>query len=392
MKNLIENFKYYILILPLFVFVALFFLLPLLTVTTESVSDPIMANSFPHTTQELKNWNGIDKPARDTELAFMRDLSAVKDDQVMGEVVRRLNSNQAGFRTLMSKTISAVELAKQQHLDFPLLEHIDKRWDSVIYWRAISKSLPRYTDQFLLASIDYKRSPSGNIIAMPDGQSANLAIMWKTIWVSALVVFFCIVIGFPYSLIMVSVHGWKRQVLLFAVLLPLWTSLLVRTSAWYVILQDTGLINSGLIKIGLIDQPIHLLFNRVGVIIAMVHVLLPFMVLPIYGVLLTIPKNLMPAAESLGASPLRAFIHVMFPLSLRGIASGGLLVFISAIGYYITPALIGGAGDQMISSIIAFYALNSANWNMASALGVILLFATLVLYAFYSFVSNDKKI
>ena len=184
-------------------------------------------------------------------------------------------------------------------------------------------------------------------------------------------------------MLVASSTGWRRQLLLAAVLLPLWTSLLVRTTAWYILLQDQGLINSALSALGLIGKPLPLLFNRTGVIIAMTHVLLPFMVLPIYSVLISIPRNLMPAAASLGAGPIRAFIYVLFPLTLRGIASGALLVFMAALGYYITPALIGGPKDQMISSVIAFYATGSANWGMAGALGIVLLAATLVLYGIY---------
>ena len=175
-----------------------------------------------------------------------------------------------------------------------------------------------------------------------------------------------------------------------AVLLPLWTSLLVRTAAWFILLQDQGLINDALQGIGLINEPLHLIFNRVGVVISMTHVLLPFMVLPIYSVLKTIPGNLMPAASSLGAAPWKAFLKVLLPLSFRGILSGMLLVFMTSIGYYITPALIGGAGDQMISSIIAYYATGAANWGMAGALGVILLVVCLVLFTVYERITTDN--
>ena len=164
----------------------------------------------------------------------------------------------------------------------------------------------------------------------------------------------------------------------------------MRTAAWFILLQDNGLINATLMAAGLTSAPIPLIFNRLGVVIAMVHVLLPFMVLPIFSVLIAIPKNLMPAAASLGAHPLRAFLRVLLPLSLRGIVSGALLVFMSAIGYYITPALIGGPRDQLISSVIAFYATGTANWGMAGALGLVLLAATLVLYAVYGRLSSDR--
>jgi len=168
-----------------------------------------------------------------------------------------------------------------------------------------------------------------------------------------------------------------------AVLLPLWTSVLVRTYAWVVLLQKNGVINQSLLSLGITSEPLKLLYTEVAVVVAMSHVLLPFMVLPIYSVLISIPRNLMPAAASLGAGPVRSFIYVLFPLTLRGIASGALLVFMAALGYYITPALIGGPKDQMISSVIAFYATGSANWGMAGALGIVLLAATLVLYGIY---------
>ena len=221
-------------------------------------------------------------------------------------------------------------------------------------------------------------------------QSVNRVIMLRTFAISGLVTLACVAIGFPYALVMASTSGWRRDLLLAAVLLPLWTSLLVRTAAWFILLQEQGLINDLLRALGLTEEPVRLIFNRAGVIIAMTHVLLPFMVLPIYSTLITIPRNLMPAAASLGAHPLRAFVRVLLPLSLRGVASGCLLVFISAIGYYITPALIGGPGDQMISSIIAFYALGSANWGMAGALGVVLLVATLLLYSVYARLSAER--
>ncbi|MBB5577210.1 ABC-type spermidine/putrescine transport system permease subunit I [Rhizobium paranaense] len=215
-------------------------------------------------------------------------------------------------------------------------------------------------------------------------KSVNKTILLRTLGVSMTVTIVCALLGLPYAMLAASVDGWKRQLVLAAVLLPLWTSLLVRTAAWFILLQDNGLINSILIWFGLTSGPIHLIFNRLGVIIAMTHVLLPFMVLPIYSVLLTIPRNLMHAAASLGAPPWRAFFRVLLPLAMRGVVSGSLLVFMTAIGYYITPALIGGAQDQMISSVIAYYAINPANWGMAGALGAILLLSTILLYGIYN--------
>ena len=324
-------------------------------------------------------------PTPEMKVAIVEDLKAATDTQAVGDMVRRLNSAQSGFRTLMSKTIRAIEDG-----DMPAdLAEVDRRWDQPRYWQAIAGALSPYTDRHLLAAVDLKRDAAGEVVSMADEASANRVIMLRTFWIAALVTIACALIGFPYAMLIAAAEGWKRNLLLAAVLLPLWTSLLVRTAAWFVILQEKGLINDLLLGLGIVGAPVPMIFNRLGVVIAMTHVLLPFMVLPIYSVLIAIPRNLVPAAASLGANPLRAFLRVVFPLAFRGLASGALLVFMTAIGYYITPALIGGPGDQMISSVIAFYATGSANWGMAGALGLVLLVVTLLLYAVYGRLSAD---
>jgi len=178
------------------------------------------------------------------------------------------------------------------------------------------------------------------------------------------------------------------------VLLPFWTSLLVRTTAWVVVLQSGGVINSLLGWLGLIDpaHPVELIHNRIGVLIAMTHILLPFMVLPIFSVMKSIPPNYMRAAASLGAPPLSAFLRVYLPLSLPGVSAGGLLVFILALGYYITPALVGGAQDQMLSYFIAYFASQVTNWGMAAALSATLLVLVLILYAVYHRIVGIDKL
>ncbi|SFH33349.1 MULTISPECIES: ABC transporter permease [unclassified Ensifer] len=376
-----------LLLAPLLFFLIGFFLWPLFSMMAQSVSDPAVLRLLPRSAEVLADWDRKSPPTTPMQMALMEDLKSVDDDQALGDMVRRLNSARSGFRTLMGKTTSALKDTANPPAD---LVSIDKRWEKPEFWLAIADALSPYTDRNLLAAVDLGRNAAGDIEHLPPDQSVNAVILMRTFWIAALVTFACACIGFPYAIIAASLEGWKRDLMLGAVLLPLWTSLLVRTAAWFLLLQEQGLINDLLRAIGLIDAPLTLIFNRTGVIIAMTHVLLPFMVLPIYSVLITIPKNLMPAAASLGARPLRAFLRVLLPLSLRGVASGALLVFISAIGYYITPALIGGPGDQMISSIIAFYATGSANWGMAGALGVVLLVATLLLYSVYSRLSSDE--
>lgn len=376
------------LIAPLLAFIALFFLWPLIAMTSVAISDPTVARALPATAEIAGDWEDrTTLPPPELQAALVADLRALTDQQQLGDVTRRLNSAQAGFRTLMGKTVSAV-----RDTDGPVdLAAVDKRWANPAFWRAVAVAAgSTTTDRYLLAAVDLGRNAAGDIIALPEGASANRTILIRTFVVAATVTLGCLAIGLPFAMLAAAVTGWKRQLLLAAVLLPLWTSLLVRTAAWFILLQDNGLINATLMAIGLTDGPIPLIFNRLGVVIAMVHVLLPFMVLPIFSVLLSIPKSLMPAAASLGANPVRAFLRVLLPLSLRGIVSGSLLVFMSAIGYYITPALIGGPRDQLISSVIAFYATGTANWGMAGALGLVLLSATLVLYAAYGRLSADR--
>ncbi|WP_257169859.1 ABC transporter permease [Bradyrhizobium sp. SRS-191] len=364
-----------------------FFVVPLVTMMKSAVSDPVATEALPRTARALSGWDRTGAPPASAQAAFADDIRALKNDEQFGDLVRRLNSAQSGFRSLLGKTRRALDGNGATDL-----ASVDARWGETSYWVTIAEAVASpWTDKNLLAAVDLERNASGGIAAMPEGASANRLIMIRTFVTSALVTLACILIGLPYAMVAASVEGWRRQVLLGAVLLPLWTSLLVRTAAWYVVLQDNGLINATLKGLGLTAGPVPLMFNRLGVVIAMTHVLLPFMVLPIFSVLIAIPRNLMPAAASLGAHPLRAFFHVLLPLSMRGVVSGALLVFMAALGYYITPALIGGANDQMISSVIAYYATGAANWGMAGALGLVLLAMTILLYAIYMRLTVEEQ-
>lgn len=375
-----------LLIMPLALFLGIFFIWPLWTMVSVAVRDDAMAGALPRTAAIIGEWDGVAPPTAEIQGAFMADLNGT-DNATLGPAVRRLNSAVSGFRTLMSKTQRA---ARDYTPDTPVdMVAIDARWGDPAYWTAIQNAASPYTDRNLLAALDLTRDDAGEISSLPAGSSANRLIIWRTFSIAAIITLACIAIGLPYAMVAASVTGWKRNLLLLAVLLPLWTSLLVRTAAWFILLQDQGLINQALTGLGLIDGPLPLIFNRAGVIVAMTHVLLPFMVLPIFSVITAIPANLMPAAASMGASPFRAFLRVLLPLSLPGVLSGSLLVFMVAIGYYITPALVGGPNDQMISSIIAFYALQTANWGMAGALGIILLVVTTLLYLVYNRLSRN---
>jgi putative spermidine/putrescine transport system permease protein len=386
-SDVVQRLTSLLLLAPLLAFMLVFFVVPLVTMMSSAVSDPVATNALPQTARALAGWDRSTVPTAAQQAALVADIRALTNDEQFGDLVRRLNSAQSGFRSLLGKTRRAIDGASDLQLGT-----IDPRWSDLSYWRTIGDAVAsRWTDTNLLAAVDLERNAAGAVVAMPEGASANRLILIRTFVTSAIVTLACVAIGLPFAMVAASVQGWRRQALLGAVLLPLWTSLLVRTAAWYIVLQDNGLINATLKGLGIIPGPIPLMFNRLGVVIAMTHVLLPFMVLPIFSVLIAIPKNLMPAAASLGAHPLRAFFHVLLPLSMRGVVSGALLVFMAALGYYITPALIGGANDQMISSVIAYYATAAANWGMAGALGLVLLAMTVLLYAVYIRLASDGE-
>jgi putative spermidine/putrescine transport system permease protein len=265
---------------------------------------------------------------------------------------------------------------------------ISKKWGDREVWVTFKEVGKRYTDSFFLKALDMSRDWQGKIVPEPENRQlyflTGLDSVWaRTFWISALVTVFCVLLGYPVAYLLANLPLRTSNLLMILVLLPFWTSLLVRTTAWIVVLQTQGVLNDLLIFLNVIDERIQLIFNRFGVLVAMTHILLPFMILPIYSVMKNIPPSYERAARSLGATPWTAFWRVYFPQSLAGIGAGGLLVFILALGYYITPALVGGPTDQMVSYFIADHTNRSLNWGLASALGGFLLVGVLVVYVLY---------
>jgi putative spermidine/putrescine transport system permease protein/spermidine/putrescine transport system permease protein len=203
-----------------------------------------------------------------------------------------------------------------------------------------------------------------------------------TFQVSILTTLIYILIGYPLAYFLAILPSRLAGFFMLAVLLPFWTSLLVRTYAWLVLLQKNGILNDFAISAGLWDEPIKLVHNLTGTLIGMAHIMLPFLVLPLYGSMRKIERDMMHAAANLGASPIQAFWKVYFPLSLSGMVAGSLIVFVLCLGFYVTPAVLGGGRVVMVATQITAILENQFNWGAASALGVVLLLATLViLYA-----------
>jgi putative spermidine/putrescine transport system permease protein len=271
------------------------------------------------------------------------------------------------------------------------LVSLDPRWGETETWGAMKRAIGPWTDFYLLAAVDLKRDATGAIAKVPEERAIFTTVFVRTFWISLIVAAVCAALGYPVAYLLATQPPAVTNLLLILILLPFWTSVMVRTAAWVVLLQSEGLVNQTLGWAGLIGEPLKLIYNRVGVVIAMVHVLLPFMVLPLYSVMKGINGNTVRAAVSLGAHPFVAFARVYFPQTLPGVVAGTLLVFISAIGYYITPAIVGGADDQMISFFIAFYTNQTLNWGLAAALGTALLGATLLLYFVYARLAGGAK-
>jgi putative spermidine/putrescine transport system permease protein len=380
----IEQLKALGLIAPLLLFLCAVFVVPIVLLLTRSIDNREVPATLTRTAQAMSSWDGAALPAPDVFAALLADLEAAPRGTV-AELAKRLNYYQSGLRSLVLKSARSAAMVEGADAKQKLLQ-IDDRWSELATWQIIKRALPAYTDFYLLAALDLRRDPGDSLERAKDDNAIYVDVIARTFYVSLSVTLICLVLGYPLAYLISSTSPRYAGLLLILVLLPFWTSLLVRTTAWVVVLQERGIVNTLLVWLGLIDaaHPLALIHNRVGVLIAMTHILLPFMVLPIYSVMKGIPPAYMRAAASLGAPPAHAFLKVYVPLTLPGISAGCLLVFILALGYYITPALVGGPRDQMMSYFIAYFANQVTNWGMAAALSVILLVLVLILYGVYS--------
>ena len=354
------------------------------------VMDTDIPRILPRVSAELARWDGTELPPEAAYAALIADIRAARDAGTLASAATRLNYDVAGFRSLMFATGRALPAELTVSARETLLA-IDPKWGGRETWMALRRAVGPITDFYLLAALDMRHDASNAIVGAPPEQAVFRNVLGRTLWISTLVTLVCLLLGYPVAFFIAQQPPSRASLLLFLVLLPFWTSLLVRTVAWVVLLQREGILNNLLLSLGLIADPIRMIFNRFAVYVAMVHVLLPFMVLPLYAVMKGISPSYVRAASSLGAPPAIAFRRVYLPQTLPGVAAGCLIVFIQALGYYITPALVGGADDQMISYFIAFYASKTVNWGMAAALSIMLVAATLALYAVYNRLVGIEK-
>lgn len=364
-----------LLALPLVLFILVVFLWPVVRFLALSIDNSDLSSNLERTVASLDAWNpsqGL--PGEDSFAALVEDLAKARRDGKDGLVGQLMNQRIVGTRFLVIKT--AKDAAAGRFDQRPVREALlaaQPGWSDVNLWRTIALQHSAYTDYYLLASLDLQRAPDGTIEKAPADKAIFVEVLGRTVWISVVATLICVLAALPLAQAIVSApQPWSR--ILFAlVLFPLWVSLLIRTVIWIIVLQKNGPVNSALLAVGLTDHPLSLVYTRFSLYVAMVQVLLPMMVLSLASVMRRIPASYMKAALSLGAPWLTAWRRVQLPLVMPGILSGAAIVFVFALGYYITPTLVGGPTDQMISSYIAFYTNKTLNWGMAAALSVQLL-------------------
>ena len=380
------------LIAPLFLFLMVSFVLPIFAMLWRSVENPEIGLVLPRTAAAMQAWDGQGVPPNETLAVLVEELVKAAEAKTIGKAAKRLNYHVAGFRSLTMKTGNRLRrAASKEGLDALLAEPdlierfkaIDARWGERRFWAILRQASPPHTAFYLLQSVDRDFDADDDIVDVDEHRAIHVDILWRTVIISVNVTILCLLLGYPIAYLLAVLPTRQSNLLILLLLLPFWTSLLVRTTAWLVLLQNEGIVNDIAITLGVWEDPVQLVRNRLGVYIAMVHILLPFMVLPMFSVMKGIDPYHMRAAASLGANPLRAFLRVYLPQTVPGVGAGVLLVFILSLGYYITPALVGGPKDQMLSYFIAFHANNTVNWGLAAALSLVLMCCVVVFFAMY---------
>ncbi|WP_284165062.1 ABC transporter permease [Frigidibacter sp. SD6-1] len=372
----------FLLVVPLLAFVLITFVVPIGYMLKRSFEHDGFSSAAPN----LAAWFDANPDGSEiTEEAYaalVADLAQMQKDKTPGQAGTRINYTVPGTISLFK---GAARKAKDMQPPFKeALLAEDKEWGEPKLWAAMRDAASPYTTDFYQVAADQKRADDGAFQRGSDKERIYLYLFFKTFYLSGVITFICLLLAFPVAHLLATLPMSKSSLLMILVLLPFWTSLLVRTTSWIVLLQQQGVVNSILVAMGLIDDSGRLVMinNMTGTIVAMTHVLLPFMILPLFSVMRTIPPSYVRAARSLGATSWTAFRRVYLPQTLPGIAAGSLLVFILAVGYYITPALVGGADGQLFSNMIQFH-MAKANWSLAAALAAMLLVAVIVLYWLY---------
>jgi len=383
-----NKIKAFLLVTPLLLFLFITYVFPIGEMFTRSVDDKMVTNMLPKTFKAMEKWDGKELPPEEVFAGFYFDFKVLVENQTQGKLGQRLNKEKNGFNSIVKKLMRQI---KRNKIDETVsikeqIMKVHKRWRDVEYWQAIKRTAPPYTMAKYLKGMDMYFAPDGSIAQVDEDRRIHRILWLRTLEIALFVTIFCFLMGYPIAHLLATLPMKYSNLLMICVLLPFWTSLLVRTASWMILLQQQGLVNDFIVMIGLVadDNRPTMMYNKVGTYVAMTQILLPFMVLPLYSVMKTISPSLMRAGKSLGGTPFVAFWKIYFPLTIPGIGAGCLLVFILAIGYYITPALVGGASGTLISNQIAYHMKATLDWSFASAMGLMLLSGVLVIYWIYN--------
>ena len=383
-----NKIKAFLLVVPLLLFLIITYILPIGDMFMRSIDDKMVTNMLPKTFSAMEKWDGKEMPPEEVFAGFYSDFKILVQNKEHGKLAQRLNKEKNGFNSIIKKLFRQVQRNKideGQSIKEQIMK-VHKRWRDVEYWQAIKRTAPPYTTAKYLKGMDMYYGPDGNIMQVEEDRRIHRILWLRTLEIAFFVTLFSFLMGYPIAHLLATLPMKYSNLLMICVLLPFWTSLLVRTASWMILLQQQGIVNDFFVMIGLVadDNRPEMMYNKVGTYVAMTQILLPFMVLPLYSVMKTISPSLMRAGKSLGGTPFVAFWKIYFPLTIPGIGAGCLLVFILAIGYYITPALVGGASGTLISNQIAYHMKTTLDWSFASAMGLMLLTGVLVVYWIYN--------
>ena len=383
-----NKIKAFLLVAPLLLFLLITYIFPIGEMFTRSIDDRMVTNMLPKTFASMQKWDGKELPPEEVYRSFYEDYKILAENKEHGKLGQRLNKEKNGFNSILKRLFRKV---KRNQIDETVsikeqINKIHRNFTKVEYWQAIKRTAPPYTINKYLKGMDMYLDEDGNVAQVSEDRRIHRILWLRTLEIALFVTIFCFLMGYPIAHLLATLPMKYSNLLMICVLLPFWTSLLVRTASWMILLQQQGLVNDFFVMIGLVadnNRP-EMMYNKVGTYVAMTQILLPFMVLPLYSVMKTISPSLMRAGKSLGGTPFVAFWKIYFPLTIPGIGAGCLLVFILAIGYYITPALVGGASGTLISNQIAFHMKQTLDWSFASAMGLMLLTGVLVIYWIYN--------
>ena len=378
------------LVAPVVLFLVVFFVVPIVQMLGVSVYDRSVADGMPRTAAAIGTWDRDGLPGEEVYAAIGEDLVEGQAERALAGPARRLNQELSGYRTVIFGTARGLPEEPPESWRDTLIE-ADERWGDPAHLVVLQRAVNPFTDYFMLYALDMERDIEDAIRLQDADERLFLGLIQRTMTIAISVTLVCLAMGYPVAYLLANIGGSLRYALLVLVLLPFWTSLLVRTAAWIVVLQTEGIANTFLMWSGITHEPIRMIYNRFGTVVVMSQVLLPFMILPLYAVMSGISHWNMRAAQSLGATFSTAFRRVYMPQTMPGVAAGTLLVFMLSVGYYITPALVGGSSDQMLSYFIAFYANETVNWGLAAALGTVLMVIVLTMFLIYNWIFGLER-